>query len=103
VLPSLGEGFGITVLEAMSVGVPVVAANRGALPEVLGDAGALVEPDDPEAMASAIERMIDDRAFAAQCAAKGISRSRQFNWKHTAARVYESYQLAIENKRAHRD
>ena len=60
VLPSFEEGFGLPVLEAMTVGVPVVASNRGALPEVVGDAGLLVEPDQPEALADAMARLLDD-------------------------------------------
>ena len=64
------------VLEAMTLGVPVVAADRGALPEVLGDAGPLVDPEDPGQLAAAIERMIDDEAYAAACAAKGSLRAR---------------------------
>ena len=56
VLPSLDEGFGLPVLEAMATGVPVVAANRGALPEVVGGAGPLIDPESPEDLAAAIER-----------------------------------------------
>ena len=96
VQPSFEEGFGLPVLEAMTLGVPVIAANRGALPEVLGDAGPVVDPERPEQLASAIERMIDDEAFAAACAAKGTLRARQFRWDLTARRVYEAYQLAID-------
>src|SRR5204863_774441 len=62
VQPSFAEGFGIPVLEAMTLGVPVVAANRGALPEVLGDVGSLVDADAPEELASAIGRLLDDSA-----------------------------------------
>jgi glycosyltransferase involved in cell wall biosynthesis len=98
VQPSFEEGFGIPVLEAMTLGVPVVAANRGALPEVLGDAGPLVDPENVDALASAIERMIDDEAFAAAAAAKGVERARLFNWDRTARRVYEAYQQAIEQR-----
>jgi glycosyltransferase involved in cell wall biosynthesis len=61
VQPSFDEGFGMPVLEAMSLGVPVVAANRGALPEVLGGAGLLVDPDQAADIAHAIGRMLDDR------------------------------------------
>src|SRR5205807_2662179 len=80
VQPSFEEGFGLTVLEAMTLGVPVVAANRGALPELVGDAGPLVDPDTPEEMASAIGRLLDDEAFAAACASKGPIRARHFRW-----------------------
>jgi glycosyltransferase involved in cell wall biosynthesis len=99
VQPSFEEGFGIPVLEAMTLGIPVVASNRGALPDVLGDAGLLVEPDDADAMAHAIERMIDDETFAAESAARGLVRSRQFTWELTARRTFDAYQQAID---AHR-
>jgi glycosyltransferase involved in cell wall biosynthesis len=99
VQPSFEEGFGIPVLEAMTLGVPVVASNRGAPPEVLGGAGLLVEPEDADGMASAIQRMIEDEPFAAESAAKGIVRSRQFTWDLTARRVFDAYQQAID---AHR-
>ena len=98
VQPSFEEGFGLPVLEAMTLGVPVIAANRGALPEVLGDAGLAVDPEQPAQLASALERMIDDEAFAAACAAKGVLRARQFRWDLTARRVYETYRMAIERR-----
>jgi alpha-1,3-rhamnosyl/mannosyltransferase len=100
VQPSFEEGFGLPVLEAMTVGVPVVASNRGALPEVLGDAGPLVDPDQPTALASAIARLLDDDGFAGACAAKGIERARAFNWPNTAHLVYDAYQRAIAHRRA---
>jgi glycosyltransferase involved in cell wall biosynthesis len=99
VQPSFEEGFGMPVLEAMTVGVPVVASNRGALPEVVGDAGVLIDPDDPEGLAAAIERVIDDPGFAAAASARGIARARQFSWAGTARRVYEAYEQAIEHRR----
>jgi len=102
VMPSFDEGFGIPVLEAMTIGVPVVAARRGSLPEVLGDAGLLVDPGKPSEMADAIARILADSGFAAQCAARGITRSAQFRWNDTAQRVYQAYREAIEHH-AHRD
>jgi glycosyltransferase involved in cell wall biosynthesis len=98
VQPSFDEGFGMPVLEAMTLGIPVVASDRGALPEVLGDAGPLVDPDEPAALAAAIERMIDDEAFASACAAKGILRSRHFSWEEMARGVYQAYERAIERR-----
>ncbi|PWT81067.1 MAG: hypothetical protein C5B57_11210 [Blastocatellia bacterium] len=98
VQPSFEEGFGLPVLEAMTLGVPVVAANRGSLPELLGDAGPLVDPDDTDQIASAIEQMLDDDALGGASAAKGILRARQFDWRKTAQRVYEAYHLAIEHR-----
>jgi len=97
VQPSFDEGFGMTVLEAMTLGVPVIAANRGALPEVLGDAGPLVDPDAPEEIASAIERLIDDQAFWAVCASKGPLRARQFRWDASARRLADAYRLAVQH------
>jgi glycosyltransferase involved in cell wall biosynthesis len=98
VQPSFEEGFGFPVLEAMTIGVPVVAANRGALPEVLGDAGLLVDPDDPDEIAGAIDRMLNDQTLAESCALRGVVRARQFDWAHTARQVYAAYQLAIRHR-----
>ena len=99
VQPSFEEGFGLPVLEAMSCGIPVIAANRGALPEVLGDAGLLIDPDEPGQLASAIRRIVDDAAFAAAAAAKGALRAQQFRWSLTARRVYDAYETAIAHRR----
>jgi glycosyltransferase involved in cell wall biosynthesis len=101
VMPSFEEGFGIPVLEAMTAGVPVIASRRGSLPEVLGNAGLLVEPDQPEEIAAAIARLLDDTALAADCVARGIARSRAFRWDITATRVYDAYRDAVE-AHAHR-
>jgi glycosyltransferase involved in cell wall biosynthesis len=98
VQPSFDEGFGLPVLEAMTLGVPVVAANRGSLPEVLGGAGLLVEPDRPDDIADAIRRLLDDDGLAAACAQKGIVRSRDFRWNETAHRVFETYGTAIARR-----
>jgi glycosyltransferase involved in cell wall biosynthesis len=98
VQPSFEEGFGIPVLEAMTLGVPVVAANRGALPEVLGGAGLLFDPDKVDEIAAAIERICDDAAFAARCAADGVARAREFSWSRTAERVAEAYRRAAEHR-----
>ena len=98
VQPSFDEGFGMPVLEAMSLGVPVVAANRGSLPEVLGDAGLLVDPDQPSDIAHAIAHVLDDDGLAAACAEKGIARARAFRWEETAHRVYDTYRQAAERR-----
>ena len=99
VLPSLDEGFGLPVLEAMATGVPVVAANRGALPEVVGGAGPLIDPESPEDLAAAIEKILTDDEFAAACASKGLARAREFQWAATARLVSDVYHAAIEHKR----
>jgi glycosyltransferase involved in cell wall biosynthesis len=98
VMPSFEEGFGIPVLEAMTCGVPVVAANRGALPEVLGDAGPLVNPDEPDEIAGAMARLLDDDSYRSACVSKGVLRARQFNWQRTARLVYDVYQRAAEER-----
>jgi glycosyltransferase involved in cell wall biosynthesis len=85
------------VLEAMTVGVPVIAANRGALPEVLGDAGLLIDPDQPTDLADAIARLLADQAFATECVRRGLARSAQFRWERTARQVHEAYQQALDS------
>jgi glycosyltransferase involved in cell wall biosynthesis len=99
VLPSLDEGFGLPVLEAMTLGVPVVASRRGSLPEVLGDAGLLVDADDVTGLAGAIERVLGDEAFAVTCAARGVERARQFRWSRAAQLTLDLYRRAIERRR----
>ena len=94
VMPSLDEGFGMPALEAMTIGVPVVAANRGALPEVVGDAGLLVEPE-AEALANAMKRLLDSRELAQALVRAGIERSRRFTWEASAARLVDAYQAAL--------
>jgi len=86
------------VLEAMTLGVPVVAANRGALPEVLGDAGPLIDPESSEELASAIERLIDDEALWAASAAKGSLRAHHFRWDESARHLEEAYRLAVQHR-----
>jgi len=102
VMPSFDEGFGLPVLEAMTLGVPVVASNRGSLPEVLGDAGPLVNPDEPEEIAGAMARVLDDEAYRSVCASKGVLRARQFNWPHTARLVYDVYRQAAADRQSGR-
>jgi len=98
VQPSFEEGFGIPVLEAMTVGVPVVASSGGALPEVLGGAGLLVDPEAPTEIADAIARLLDSPALAASCTANGLERARHYSWTTMAAGVYEAYRKAVERR-----
>ena len=98
VQPSFEEGFGIPVLEAMTVGVPVVVTDRGALPEVVGDAGPIVSAESADELAAAIERMLDDRGFAARCVVRGLARASDYRWDRTAQRVYETYQQAVRRR-----
>jgi glycosyltransferase involved in cell wall biosynthesis len=98
VQPSFEEGFGIPVLEAMTAGLPVVVTDRGALPEVVAGAGPIVSADDPDQLAAAIEKLIDDPAFARECTWRGVARAREFRWDVTARKVYETYQRAIQRR-----
>ena len=91
VLPSFEEGFGLPVLEAMTAGVPVIASNRGALPEVIGDAGNTVDPEDFEAIARGIARVINDRVYAETLTQRGFDRARQFTWERTAHAVRQAH------------
>jgi len=98
VQPSFEEGFGLPVLEAMSLGVPVVAARRGSLPEVVGDAGPLVDPDNPGEIADAIAQLLADEGYAAACAGRGLARARTFSWERTALKVLEVYRQAVAHR-----
>ena len=100
VLPSLNEGFGLPVLEAMTVGLPVVAANRGALPELLDGAGTLIEPDDTDGLARALHALLTDPARAQASAERGLLRAREYTWRATARRVVDAYAAAIERRAA---
>jgi len=89
IFPSLYEGFGLPVLEAMACGVPVVTSNVTAMPEIAGDAALLVDPTSVDQIARAMERILDDAALRQQLRNKGLMRGSQFSWASTAARVYE--------------
>jgi glycosyltransferase involved in cell wall biosynthesis len=93
--PSLYEGFGAPVLEAMALGSPVVAANTTALPEVVGPAGVLVDPFDEDAWADTLARLLDDEAERARLARLGRSRARSFTAIGSARALLEAYRLAL--------
>jgi glycosyltransferase involved in cell wall biosynthesis len=91
VLPSFYEGFGLTALEAMACGTPPVVSDRSSLPEVVGDAGVLVNPDDPASIADALRRLLEDTALRQRLAVAGLARARQFTWRRTAETVRNVY------------
>jgi glycosyltransferase involved in cell wall biosynthesis len=89
--PSLYEGFGMTALEAMACGTPVVASNVGSLPDVVGDAGLLVPPTDIEAIADAVVRVVTDRELRDTLRQRGLERARSFTWERTARETLAVY------------
>jgi glycosyltransferase involved in cell wall biosynthesis len=89
--PSLDEGFGIPVLEAMSAGVPVIASNTSALPEVCGEAAILIDPLDVHQLASELERLAADPELRAQIAKRGRSRAAGFTWNLAVEKTWSVY------------
>jgi len=95
VLPSLHEGFGLPVLEAMALGVPVITSDRGALPEVAGGAGITAKAEDPAGLAAAISAVLTDPPFAAEMSRRGRDRASTFMWDAAAAALYDAYQRLL--------
>jgi glycosyltransferase involved in cell wall biosynthesis len=95
VFPSLAEGFGQPVLEAMERGMPVASSIASSLPEVGGDAVLYFDPLDVSAIADAVERLLADRALAERLAAAGRARAAEFSWERTARETIEAYQRAF--------
>ena len=94
VTPSLYEGFGLSALEAMACGAPVIAANRTSLPEVVGDAGVLVEPE-PEPVAAAMVDLLNDPVRRAELRERGLARAAAFSWERTARLTLAAYEEAV--------
>lgn len=92
-LPSHYEGFGLTALEAMACGTPPIVSSRGSLPEVVGEAGLLIEPDDVGALAEAMRRLLQDNALHAELRQKGLARAATFTWRRTAEIALRVYRL----------
>jgi len=99
VLPSFDEGFGMPVVEAMSLGIPVVASTRGALPEVSGGAALLVDPEDLAGLSQAMERVLFDEGLARRMGEDGLRRAACFTWPRTAELTRAAYERAIEARR----
>jgi glycosyltransferase involved in cell wall biosynthesis len=95
VFPSLYEGFGLPVLEAMVRGVPVATSDRSSLPEVAGDAALLFDPEDEGAIRAAVERLLGDRGERERLAAAGRRRAAEFTWERTAAATRDAYARAL--------
>jgi glycosyltransferase involved in cell wall biosynthesis len=97
VFPSLYEGFGLPVLEAMACGTPVVCSNTSSLPEVAGDAAILVDPLDVDVLAAAIGRALGDVTLRVQMRDKGLTQAARFSWAQTALRTLEIYRQAAQS------
>lgn len=95
VSPSAYEGFGLTFAEAMACGCPVVALRNSSLPEVVGDAGVLVDDASEPALAAAIEKLMTDDRAAAELSRKGRERAASFSWNETARLTREAYERAV--------
>jgi glycosyltransferase involved in cell wall biosynthesis len=94
VYPSLFEGFGLPILEAMACGTPVIASDRAAMPELVGDAGLLVDPEDVTKLASTLERVLLDRTLADELGQRALERSERYSWRETAQRTLAVYRRA---------
>jgi glycosyltransferase involved in cell wall biosynthesis len=105
VFPSLYEGFGLPVLEALACGTPVVTSNITAMPEVAGGAALLVDPTSVEQIANGMERIVSDSSLRQQLREKGLAQAAQFSWASTTARVHEllSANLIHAEAKGHRD
>jgi glycosyltransferase involved in cell wall biosynthesis len=90
VFPSLYEGFGLPLLEAMACGIPVMTANTTALPEVAGGAALLVDPTSVEQIAHSMEQIVSDTSLRQQLKDKGLARAAQFSWTKTVSKVREA-------------
>ncbi len=97
VVPSLYEGFGLPVLEAMARGVPVASSDRASLPEVAGTAALLFDPQDAGQLRDAVQRVLTDHELRARLRAAGRARAASFSWRRTAELTADSYRRAVES------
>ena len=102
VFPSLYEGFGLPLVEAMACGVPVVASNTSSIPEVVGDAALLVPPTQPEAFAEAILRVMSDKDLRKTMIERGLSRAACFRWEKAARQLLECMRTVVGEKHPER-
>ena len=93
------DGFGLPILEAMALGVPVITSNRTSMPEVAGDAAILVDPEDISSIRNAMEQVIESPEIRRDLIQKGVIRSKAFNWKTTAEKTIKAYEAAVKSNK----
>lgn len=96
--PSRYEGFGLPALEAMASGVPVITSNKTSLPEVVGDAGIMVDPDDVEGMRERLRQLLEDQAYADELGQRGLVRSQTFSWDRCARETFSVYRQVMQQR-----
>jgi len=99
VYPSIYEGFGMPPLEAMTCGTPTIAYDNSSLPEVLGDAGILIDEGDPKALFEAVRAVLDRDDLAAEMREKGIRQAKRFSWETTARKTLAVYRKVLTGRR----
>lgn len=99
IAPSLHEGFGITILEAMACGTPVITSNVSAMPEVIGDAGVLVNPKDAKEIANAVLHLHNDPIYYQELIQKSLIRTKSFTWEITAEKIAKIYEELLKNRK----
>lgn len=98
IYPSRYEGFGLPLVEAMQSGTPVIASNAACLPEVLGTAGSVFEPDDVDTLTAHLRRLLEDEQFARMLSRRGLERSRAFSWSQCARQTHRVYEDAVSGR-----
>lgn len=93
--PSLYEGLGLPPLEAMKCGAPVIASDRGSIPEVVGDAGVIIDANDDAALTASIVRLLQDRGYHHELRQRGFARAEEFSWPKPADRILDAYRYAL--------
>ena len=98
IAPAFHEGFGITLLEAMACGTPVITANVSAMPEVVGDAGILVDPNDSQAIADAVYRLHNEPLYYQELRERGLDRVKSFTWEKVARQMSGVYEHLLDRR-----
>jgi len=91
IYPSLVEGFGLPLLEAMSYSCPIIASNQSAIPEVVGNAGILIDPYNANEIAGAMQKLLSDRPLRSELVSKGFEQLKIFSWEKAAKETLEVY------------